>query len=83
MTSALPDPIRLARCDPERNMARFYVLALEPTLFGEVSLSRTWGRIGTRGQVMIATFDGVAEAGSAREKLERAKRRKGYSERSQ
>lgn len=78
MTPALPDPIRLARCDPERNMARFYVLALEPTLFGEVSLSRTWGRIGTRGQVMMETFGGMVEAHGARAKLERAKRRKGY-----
>lgn len=80
MTPALPLPIRLARCDPERNMARFYVLTLEPTLFGEVSLIRTWGRIGTRGQVMIATFGGLAEASSAREKLDRVKRRKGYFE---
>lgn len=80
MTATPPDPIRLTRRDPDRNMARFYVLALESTLFGEVSLIRTWGRIGTRGQVLLETFSGMAEAGTAREKLERVKRRKGYGE---
>lgn len=81
MTNPLPDPVYLTRRDPERNMARFYVLALEPTLFGEVALLRTWGRIGTRGQVRIETFDGMAEAYVARAKLERTKLRRGYSER--
>lgn len=78
MTPALPDPLRLTRRDPERNMARFYVLTLEPTLFGEVALLRTWGRIGTRGQVRIETFGEADEARATREKLERAKRKKGY-----
>lgn len=80
MTNTLPDPVRLTRHDPDCNMARFYLLALEPTLFGEVALIRTWGRIGTRGQVMLETFGGMAEADGARAKLERAKRRRGYSE---
>lgn len=82
MTDTLADPIRLTRQDPEHNMARFYALALEPTLFGEVALLRTWGRIGTRGQVMMETFGGMAEADGARAKLERAKRRRGYSKES-
>jgi hypothetical protein len=30
-----------------RNMARFYVLAIEPTLFDEMALVREWGRIGS------------------------------------
>lgn len=78
MIHYLPDPVRLTRHDPDRNMARFYALALEPTLFGEVALFRTWGRIGARGQVRMETFGETNEAGAAREKLERAKRRKGY-----
>ncbi|MCA0270975.1 MAG: WGR domain-containing protein [Proteobacteria bacterium] len=81
MTNALPDPVRLARHDPDRNMARFYALTLEPTLFGEVALLRTWGRIGTRGQVRMETFGEANEAGAARAKLERVKRRRGYSDR--
>ena len=35
----------LERRDPSRNMARFYVLAIEPTLFGDMALVREWGRI--------------------------------------
>jgi predicted DNA-binding WGR domain protein len=40
----------LERRDPAANMARFYVLALEETLFGDAALVREWGRIGTTGQ---------------------------------
>ncbi|MGO4451517.1 WGR domain-containing protein [Phyllobacterium sp. TAF24] len=30
----------LTRCDPNRNMARYYSLTMQPTLFGEISLVR-------------------------------------------
>jgi predicted DNA-binding WGR domain protein len=36
----------LERVDRSRNMARYYVLSVEPTLFAESSLVRRWGRIG-------------------------------------
>jgi predicted DNA-binding WGR domain protein len=36
----------LERRDPARNMARFYVLTIEPTLFGDTALVREWGRLG-------------------------------------
>jgi predicted DNA-binding WGR domain protein len=36
----------LDRCDPSCNMARYYVLSIEPSLFGDASLIRQWGRIG-------------------------------------
>ncbi|MGY4437513.1 WGR domain-containing protein [Bradyrhizobium sp. LM2.3] len=35
----------LERRDPARNMARFYVLTIEPTLFGDTALVREWGRV--------------------------------------
>ena len=38
--------IHLARIDAEKNMERFYKLDVQPTLFGEWSLVREWGRIG-------------------------------------
>ncbi|MDN3722126.1 WGR domain-containing protein [Roseibium salinum] len=41
--------ILLTRVDRARNMARFYRLAIEPTLFGGLVLHRTWGRLGTWG----------------------------------
>ena len=43
----------LDRCDPTRNMARYYVLSIEPSLFGDVTLVRQWDRIGQPGQRRI------------------------------
>ena len=40
----------LDRCDPTCNMARYYVLSIEPSLFGDATLIREWGRIGRPGQ---------------------------------
>jgi predicted DNA-binding WGR domain protein len=67
------------RIDEAGNMRRFYMLSVQPTLFGGVSLIRNWGRIGTNGQAMMQTFDDSAEAGEAFGRLERAKRRRGYA----
>jgi predicted DNA-binding WGR domain protein len=36
----------LHRCDPSCNMARYYVLSIEPSLFGDATLIREWGRLG-------------------------------------
>lgn len=71
-------PVHLRRIDPSRNMRRFYVLAIQPTLFGGASVIRNWGRIGTNGRSMVETFDSDGEATSACIRVERAKRRKGY-----
>lgn len=70
--------VHLIRIEPTRNMARFYDISLQPTLFGEVALLRRWGRIGTGGQVMVMTFMGVASAVKAQARLEQAKLRRGY-----
>ncbi|MGY3134569.1 putative DNA-binding WGR domain protein [Bradyrhizobium sp. USDA 4501] len=48
--------IMLTRIDDHRNMARFYKLDVQPTLFGECSLIREWGRIGRAGTVRIETY---------------------------
>src|SRR5436305_600048 len=40
----------LERRDDSWNMARYYVLSIEPTLFGESALVREWGRIGSHGR---------------------------------
>lgn len=72
--------VHLHRIDPTQNMRRFYSLAIQPTLFGGASVVRNWGRIGTYGQTMMETFDDVDEAAAALARLERVKRRRGYSE---
>lgn len=71
-------PVHLRRIDPSWNMRRFYVLAIQPTLFGGASVIRNWGRIGTKGQSMMETFDSEDDAASASMRLERTKRRRGY-----
>ena len=60
-------------------MRRFYELSLQPTLFGEVSLVRRWGRIGTSGQRLISTFSREEEAARAFTRLMAAKMRRGYN----
>src|SRR5580692_486189 len=54
MSSSLPvqhvQLVVLDRIDPARNMARYYVLSIEPTLFDDSSLVREWGRIGKPGR---------------------------------
>lgn len=78
MTESLPAPLRLTRSDPEQNMARFYAIAIEATLFGDVALVRTWGRIGTRGRTMFETCASVDDAMMSAERIIRAKARRGY-----
>ena len=70
--------VHLRRIDPAQNMRRFYTLAIQPTLFGGASVIRNWGRIGTNGQSMMETFDQADEAVSAKARLERSKRQRGY-----
>lgn len=68
----------IQRVDPARNMARYYRLAIEPTLSGSVCVVRNWGRIGTRGQERIQFFENEKQALSHFLDILRQKRRKGY-----
>jgi len=71
----------LERRDPARNMARFYVLTIEPTLFGDTALVREWGRLGGRGRRRLDLFDGHVQAVEALESWLRRKNRRGYVQR--
>ncbi|MEY3309017.1 MAG: hypothetical protein RLZZ413_3055 [Pseudomonadota bacterium] len=51
----------LHRNDLAANMARFYSIYLVPTLFGEVTVLRRWGRIGTCGRMQSETWSGAGE----------------------
>jgi len=72
------DTLLLHRLDPSRNMARFYTLSLGESLFGDVSLTRGYGRIGTRGRQIIELHPNMNSARRALERIEQAKRRRGY-----
>ncbi len=72
----------LERCDTSRNMARFYVFAVEPTLLGDSALVREWGRIGTNGRRRLDLYADAASAGEALELWLARKARRGYRVRS-
>ena len=71
----------IERQDPDRNMARFYALSIEETLFGQARLIRRWGRIGTIGRMVQHSFDDESEAVGLFLELLRAKRLRGYQPR--
>lgn len=68
----------LDRRDPEANMARFYVLSIEMSLFGDTALIREWGRIGTAGQRKIELHNSEGSAMEALEVWLRRKQKRGY-----
>ena len=68
----------LERRDAEQNMARFYVLSMQPTLFGDTALVREWGRIGTLGQRRIELHAEPLAARMALSAWLNRKRTRGY-----
>lgn len=74
----LSPPLLLKRLDAARNMARFYGLAIEPSLFAGSALVRSWGRIGTKGRCRVMLFGNPEEARAALERLAMAKLKRGY-----
>ena len=71
--------IHLHRIDPTRNMARFYAMAVQPTLFGEWSLQREWGRIGSAGRLVSTGYSSESDAAAAMARVLKAKQRHGYA----
>jgi predicted DNA-binding WGR domain protein len=77
--------IILERVDPARNIARYYVLSIEPTLFAKHTLIRRWGRIGSSGRERLQFFGGD-DASQAQVTLETwlaQKRKRGYAPRNE
>jgi predicted DNA-binding WGR domain protein len=65
----------LERRNPNRNEARYYMVRVLPTLFGEWAVVREWGRIGSPGTVRTEWFGSEEAAGG---KLADSKVRRGY-----
>jgi predicted DNA-binding WGR domain protein len=89
-TPARPAPIQLplfaetaslVRVRPERSEWRFYRLDIWPDLFGCALLSRQWGRIGTEGRRRLDPHPDPGAAINALSDILRAKRRRGYQDR--
>lgn len=68
----------LFRIDPDRNMKRFYLVDVQPTLFGEWELIREWGRIGQSGTVRHTAYSNVQAAEAALSERRLAKIKRGY-----
>jgi predicted DNA-binding WGR domain protein len=76
--------IVLERVDPARNIARYYVLSIEPTLFARHTLIRRWGRIGCVGRERLQFFsDDALRAQVTLETWLSRKRNRGYALRSE
>jgi predicted DNA-binding WGR domain protein len=72
--------VYLTHVDPTRNMARFYTMSLQATLFAECSLVREWGRIGQGGQMKTNVFSTEDAARTELERIRRTKLRRGYGQ---
>lgn len=70
--------IVLDRENPSQNMARYYVLSVEATLFGDVALVREWGRLGRQGCRRLDLYRDNAEVVEALETWLGRKMRRGY-----
>lgn len=73
-----PYQLYVERKDPARNMARYYAMEIEQTMFGEACLIRRWGRIGKRGQEKQHIFEREEEAVLLFLDLLKQKRARGY-----
>ncbi|MGJ0491675.1 MULTISPECIES: WGR domain-containing protein [Methylobacter] len=70
--------IYLVRNEADKNMNRFYQLIIMPGLFGDWSLIREWGRVGSPGTVRKDWFDTEEEAINAAQRLCQSKQKGGY-----
>ena len=68
----------LHRIDPNANMARFYCIDFAPTLFGDVTVLRHWGRLGTQGRTHFETWPSIGEAEASANRTLQQKSRRGY-----
>ncbi len=62
-----------------RNLSRYYVLAIEPSLYGDAALVRAWGRIGSLGRQRLDLYASTDAAGEALELWLARKMRRGYA----
>ncbi len=73
-----PYRIYVERTETAKNMARFYAMEISGSLFGEVCLTRSWGRIGRRGQSKMHHFKSEGKAVDLFLELMRKKQKRGY-----
>ncbi len=70
--------VRMTRIDREKNMARWYEIDVQPTLFGEYTVERHWGRIGYSGQSKTFWLNDEPTADQMPKSVSAIKARRGY-----
>jgi predicted DNA-binding WGR domain protein len=55
----------LTRTDPTHNIDRFYIVHVTPTLFGDWTVIREWGRPGSPGTARLDTYRDRVDADAA------------------
>lgn len=70
--------LHLVRCDPSRNMSRFYRLELCQMLLGEVILIRRWGRIGTQRRIVQTIMENQSNGERSLQHWHQKKHSRGY-----
>ena len=70
--------VYMERSDYALNLARFYEVEIQPTLFGDWAVICRWGRIGTYGKSQQDWFGSLPEAQTAQDRRVDRKRRRGY-----
>ena len=76
-----PSRLKLRRIAPARNMRRFYLMQVQPDLFGGASLVREWGRIGSGGRTLVEHHADEGAAITSLLKMAQTKTRRGYDDR--
>ena len=71
--------VYMERSDHTRNLARFYQVEIQPTLFGGWAMICRWGRIGTYGRAQQEWFPSLPEAKAAQARSVARKLRRGYA----
>jgi predicted DNA-binding WGR domain protein len=69
----------LTRPDPTRNIDRFYVVDITPTLFGEWAVLREWGRRGSPGTLCLDSCCRREEAQIAEQRTTKRRLQRGYT----
>lgn len=71
--------IYMERSDHTRNLARFYQVDIQPTLFGDWAVVCRWGRIGTYGRLQQDWFASLPDAEAFQARRVARKRQRGYA----
>jgi predicted DNA-binding WGR domain protein len=68
----------LTRTDPTRNINRFYIVQVMPSLFGDWTVLREWGRRGSPGTVQLSSYHRHYDAEIAEQRTIKRRLQHGY-----